>query len=109
MCNFYLLTPTSPILLTGCDNIKFAPYNSTYPGIEEDALTAGISDMINFWDKPIVVTQNQSLIGLHWSLMNPSDFQVISVPIELDAKLQPSSNELINKANVILLIKDNFK
>lgn len=102
MCDFYLLTPTSPILLTGCDNIKFAPYNSTYPNIEEDASAAGISEMINLWDKPIVVTHNQSLIGSHWSLMSPNEFQVLNVPIEIDM-MRPltGSNELINKANVI--------
>lgn len=101
MCTFYLLTPSSPILLSGCDNIKFAPFNSTYPNIEEDAYASGLSDSINLWDKPIVVTQNQSLIGSHWSLMNPNEFSILSVPVEVNMNRgQPSCNELINKANV---------
>jgi len=107
LCTFYTLTPSSPILLSGCDNIKFAPYNSSYPTIQEDARTSGLSDCLNQWDKPIVVTQNQSLInGSHWSLLDPSEFSVLTVPVESNnantAKV--SANSLVNSANVNYLL-----
>ena len=104
MCTFHLLTPSSPILLSGCDNIVFAPFNSTYPGIEEDAFSVGIADCLNLWNKPIVVTQNQSIMnGTHWSLMDPKEFTLISVPVEVAPnKSQITANELINQANVTI-------
>lgn len=102
MCTFYLITPSSPIILSGCDNIKFAPYNSTYPNIEEDAYVSGLSDSVNLWDKPIVVAQNQFLIGSHWSLMNPTEFSILTVPVEVNLnRTQSTSNELINRANEV--------
>lgn len=104
-CTFYTFTPSSPILLSGCDNIKFAPFNSTYANIEEDATKSGLTDNLNLWDKPIVLTQNPSLInGSHWSLMEPREFYLISVPVESTPvnKNQLSANILINKANVSL-------
>lgn len=59
MCTFHLLTPSSPILLSGCDNIVFAPFISSYLGIEEEAYSSGLADCLNMWNKPIFVTQNQ--------------------------------------------------
>ena len=80
----------------------FAPFNSSYPTIEEDASKSGISEYLNQWDKPIVVTQNQSFInGSHWSLISPKDFYPISVPVESSSKThKPTGSELVNKANV---------
>jgi hypothetical protein len=55
------------------------------------------------WNKPIVVTQNQSIInGNHWSLMEPKEFTLLSVPVEINNsnKSQTNANELINQANV---------
>lgn len=99
MCDIFLLTPSNPIILNGCDNIKLAPYNSTYPNITEDAYTVGLSDVLNMWDKPTIVAMpNQSLIGSHWSLMSPSQFSLISVPI--DSNKSTNANELVNRANV---------
>ncbi len=103
MCTFHLLTPSSPILLSGCDNVIFAPFNSSYAGIEDDAYSCGLSDSLNMWNKPIVVTQNQSIInGNHWSLMEPKEFTLLSVPVEINNsnKSQTNANELINQANV---------
>ncbi len=102
-CTFYTLTPSSPLLLSGCDNIKFAPFNSSYANIEEDATKSGLSDCLNLWDKPIVLTQNPSLInGTHWSIMDPKEFSLISVPLESTPvnKNQLSTNMLVNRANV---------
>lgn len=90
-------------MLSGCDNIKFAPFNSSYANIEEDATKSGLSDCLNLWDKPIVLTQNPSLInGTHWSLMDPKEFSLISVPLESTPvnKNQLSTNMLVNRANV---------
>lgn len=102
MCTFHLLTPSSPILLSGCDNIIFAPFNSAYFSIEEDSYTSGLSDCLNMWNKPIVVAQNQSLIsGTHWSLMDPREFSLITVPAELPNSKPPANAiDLISRANV---------
>lgn len=102
MCTLYLLTPSSPILLSGCDNIKFAPFNSSYPTIREDARATGISDSLNQWDKPIVVTQNQSINGPLWSPMDPKQFSLITVPVEIPPSNKSAilAGDLINKANV---------
>ncbi len=104
MCTFHLLTPSSPILLSGCDNIVFAPYNTSYSNIEEDSYTSGLAECLNLWNKPIVVTQNQSLInGSHWSLMPHTEFSLITVPIETsNSKIAVSATDLINRANVIV-------
>lgn len=102
MCTFHLLTPSSPILLSGCDNIIFAPFNSYYLDIEEDAYASGIADCLNMWNKPIVVTQNQSLAnsGSHWSLMEPKEFSLLTVPVEpATNKAQTNIHELVTKAN----------
>ena len=102
-CTFYTLTPASPLLLSGCDNIKFAPFNSTYSNIEEDATRSGLTESLNMWDKPTVLTQNPSLInGAHWSLMDARDFSLFSVPAEATPvnKNLLSANTLINRANV---------
>lgn len=101
MCTFHLLTPSSPILLSGCDNIVFAPFNSSYLGIEEEAYSSGLADCLNMWNKPIVVTQNQSIAnGSHWSLMDPKDFTLLTVPVEpFGHKQQTNIHELIRHAN----------
>lgn len=114
MCTFYLLTPSSPILLTGCDNIKFAPFNSWYANIDDDAKWSGLSDRLNLWDKPIVVTSNQSLInGQHWSLMDSKEFNLVTVPVDTQINRNIlNSTGLIGKANVsfnIFLIKFEVK
>ena len=102
MCTFYLLTPSSPILLSGCDNIKFAPFNTFYINIDDDARSSGLSDKLNLWDKPIVVASNQSIInGSHWSLMDPREFNLLAVPVDLITKGQSTTTaSLIYKANV---------
>lgn len=102
MCTFHLLTPSNPILLSGCDNIVFAPYNSYYSDIEDDSYVSGLADCLNIWNKPIVVTQNQSLVnGSHWSLMDPKEFSLLTVPVEqaLNNKSAANANELISSAN----------
>ena len=39
--------------------------------------------------------------GTHWSLMDPKEFTLISVPVEVAPnKTQITANELINQANV---------
>jgi hypothetical protein len=101
MCNIFLPTPASPIILSGCDNIKLAPFNSSYPSIIDDAFASGLSESLNLWDKPTAITHNQSLVGSHWTLMSPSDFALVTVPIDVSYnKSQSSSTELINRANV---------
>ena len=102
MCTFYTLTPSSPILLSGCDNIKFAPFNSSYINIEEDANKSGLTDNLNYWDKPLILTQNPSLInGTHWSLLEPKDFNLFSIPIEhFPLNKNISANNFINNMNV---------
>lgn len=85
MCTIYMLTPTNPLILSGCDNLKLAPYNSYYPQIENYAFSCGISPQLNLWDKPIVVSQNQinaSNFHNHWSPLPIDDFCYFSVPIE---------------------------
>ncbi len=111
MCTFHLLTPSSPILLSGCDNIVFAPFNSYYLGIEDDAYASGLADCLNLWNKPIVVTQNQSLVnGSHWSLMDPKNFTLLTVPVESAAssKTQANVQDLITQANVFIIVFEIF-
>ena len=102
MCSFYIMTPSTPILLSGCDNIKFAPFNSSYPTIREDAKTSGLSDTLNLWDKPIVVTQNQTVNGPQWTPMDPKQFSLITVPVEAPSTIRNPilAGDLINRANV---------
>lgn len=113
-CTFFLLTPSSPILLSGCDNIKFAPFNSYYPNIDEDANASGLTSALNLWDKPIVVAPNHHSGGAgggsassslqnhhHWSLMDPAEFSLLAVPVDsLPPKGQHNTSELVNRANV---------
>ena len=60
-----------------------------------------------------MLTQNPSLInGTHWSIMDPKEFSLISVPVEstpLNKNLL-SANMLIDRANVrfFLLIHKNM-
>lgn len=85
MCTVYMITPTNPLVLSGCDSLKFAPYNSYFPQIENYAFSCGISPQLNLWDKPIVVSQNQinlSNFHNHWSPLPIEDFSYFTVPIE---------------------------
>jgi TBCC domain-containing protein 1 len=105
MCTFYLLTPSRPILLNGCDSIKFAPFNSIYPNIDEDARKSELSNHgPNYWNNPIVISQNNQLISgtIHWSLMDPKEFSILTIPVEKmsSIKTQIKSKNLIIKANV---------
>ena len=78
MCTIYMLTATNPLILSGCDNLKLAPYNSYFPQIEQYAVTCGLSPHVNLWDKPIGVTQNQIII--HGSLATRNPTVLYSLP-----------------------------
>jgi TBCC domain-containing protein 1 len=94
MCTFYVLTPTNPLILSGCDNLKLAPYNSTYPNIETHALKSGLTEFLNKWDKPIMVSHGQSTssnTGINWIPLPVEDFSLFTVPVEL-AKFKFNSN-----------------
>lgn len=86
MCTFYVLTPTQPIILSGCVDLHFAPYNSHYPRIEKHSLMCGITPNLNKWDKPIVAAQNNqstaSSTGIHWMPMPVEEFSLFTVPLE---------------------------
>ena len=80
-------------------------------GIEDDAYASGLADCLNLWNKPIVVTQNQSLVnGSHWSLMDPKNFTLLTVPVESAAssKSQANVQDLITQANVFIIVFEIF-
>ena len=48
--DIYLHT-TARAIIEDCRGVRVAPYNWTYPGMEEDYLTAGLDTNINHWDQ----------------------------------------------------------
>ncbi|KAG5499324.1 hypothetical protein JIQ42_04141 [Leishmania sp. Namibia] len=58
--------------------VRFAPYNSFYPAMEQHISTSGISPLLNVWN-----------VGLpdHESILPPSEFQSMPFPLTQSANL----------------------
>lgn len=88
LCSLYLLTPSRPIILPGCEAISLAPYNTFYPRLEEHMKRVVVPASINMWDHPLI-TGHEQHHGLgetaqSWYLLPPSDFFQFIIPFEMD-------------------------
>ncbi|KAG5501525.1 hypothetical protein JKF63_03354 [Porcisia hertigi] len=63
---------------TGAGGVRFAPYNSFYPALEQHISISGISPLLNLWN-----------VGLpsHASILPPSEFQSMPFPLAQSASL----------------------
>jgi hypothetical protein len=67
-------SPSSPSL----NGVRFAPYNSFYPAMEQHISNSGISPLLNLWN-----------VGLpdHDAILPPSEFQSMPFPLTQSANL----------------------
>ncbi|KPA81037.1 hypothetical protein ABB37_04406 [Leptomonas pyrrhocoris] len=87
----YICVNTPPVFLQGAtadqgggatssaqSGVRFAPYNSFYPAMEQHISNSGISPLLNFWN-----------VGLpdHEAILPPSEFQSMPFPLTQSANL----------------------
>ncbi len=61
-------------------NLKFAPYNVTYPLLDEQAKAAGLDPKANKWDLIFDFTTKES--GKNYEFLDPAEFQLIRKELE---------------------------
>lgn len=87
LCPLYILTPSRPIILPGCEAISLAPYNTHYPMLEEQMRKVVIPASINMWDQPIIAgheSHNDASASCY--LLPPTDFMHFTIPFEMEGK-----------------------
>ncbi|XP_052248923.1 TBCC domain-containing protein 1-like isoform X2 [Dreissena polymorpha] len=84
LCNLYLLTPNPPVVLSGNDSIRLAPYHTYYPKLEEHMAEVGIGAAMNMWDHPLCIGPDHKEDAPVWELLPPSDFFTFNIPFEME-------------------------
>jgi hypothetical protein len=69
--NIFVCTNNAPILVGDNENVKFAPYDSHYPSLEEHLQTAGVSPKLNLFNERIPATM----------LLPAHQFAPVSIPL----------------------------
>jgi hypothetical protein len=74
--SLFLASATAPVVSGEVHGVTLAPFNTTYPRLEEHLRAAGLNPRAgNLWDRPVVVTSTDA----------------IAVPLALSASLAPMS------------------
>ncbi|KAL7678402.1 hypothetical protein ACOME3_004628 [Neoechinorhynchus agilis] len=91
-CTAYLLTSYSPIVLSGNQTIKFAPFNTNFVGLDNLINKNGLYFSENKWKQPVVpsiaasnsLTSDRNSIGSvdAFEFLSPSDFHLTNVPVK---------------------------
>ncbi|XP_063676747.1 TBCC domain-containing protein 1-like isoform X1 [Bolinopsis microptera] len=97
-CKLYILTPTRPLLLAGCNDITLAPYNTYYRGLAGHLSHATFSVVKNFWDQPAspMCLDGGSLLGDSgkvYQKLPPEQFHLFSIPFNTEG----TTTGLVNK------------
>ena len=71
----FLYTPNDPIIESS-KNIKFAPYNVSYPLLDQHAATVGFDVTQNKWDLIFDFTKDDA--KLNYSFLDPSEFYTVT-------------------------------
>ncbi|XP_043916620.1 TBCC domain-containing protein 1 isoform X2 [Protopterus annectens] len=83
MCTFHTLTPTRPVILSGNENLTFAPFNTHYPTLEDHMAWTGLATVPNYWNHPMCLgTENSGEKLFH--LLAPREFHIFTVPFEME-------------------------
>ena len=75
----FVLTPNEPLLTGFTTKTTLAPYNAIYTHFGLDILTAGISPLLNLFDKPVVLGTSGQMSN-PVEIMNPEQFLLFVVP-----------------------------
>ena len=71
----FLYTPNDPIIESS-KNLKFAPYNVSYPLLDQHAATVGFDVTQNKWDLIFDFTKDDA--KLNYSFLDPSEFYTVT-------------------------------
>ncbi|XP_074640167.1 TBCC domain-containing protein 1-like [Tubulanus polymorphus] len=89
ICTFHLLTPNRPLVFGGNDTIILAPYNTSYPQLETQMNSVGLSYTPNYWDVPFCVGpdhhENSPPV---WEIMPANDFHSFAIPFVMEGELK---------------------
>lgn len=82
---FQICTPSNPIIVGKTSNIKFAPYYTCYPNLENDMNEVGLVPEPNYWNQPVVINPSKSANTVEvWKVVLPNDFQKFVIPFDLE-------------------------
>ena len=84
MCTVHLLTPNRPLVLTGNERLRFAPFNTNYPLLEQHIYNVGLSSSPNLWDRPLVLGPPvpMSPATPPWFLLPPDEYLQLVIPYD---------------------------
>lgn len=84
--DFYLLTPTHPILAGNKnDSLTLAPYPTFYPLLEEHLAEVGLSAAPNFWELPLCISSSGCIEESQcWRIMSPEEFFTFNIPFNME-------------------------
>ncbi|GAB6030190.1 TBCC domain-containing protein 1 [Chamberlinius hualienensis] len=98
---FFLLTPSQPVLSGNRnDRLILAPYNTTYPKLDEHLSDSGLGQALNLWDSPIHIAEEGSFEFQQfppkqcWELMSPHEFYMFNIPFHMDSETKVVSVDL---------------
>lgn len=94
--SFYLLVPTRPLIVGNKnDSITFAPYNSTYPRLDEQMAEAGLAFVPNFWNIPLCLSSDCRVEDSKcWQTLPPEEFFKFCIPFEIEGPHKDIPGEL---------------
>ncbi|XP_040606976.1 TBCC domain-containing protein 1 isoform X3 [Mesocricetus auratus] len=82
-CTFHVMTPSRPLILSGNQNVTFAPFHTHYPMLEDHMARTGLATVPNYWDNPMVVCREGSDTRV-FRLLPPSEFYIFIIPFEME-------------------------
>ncbi|XP_063023465.1 TBCC domain-containing protein 1 [Melospiza melodia melodia] len=82
-CTFHTLTPTQPLILSGNQDVSFAPFHTHYPMLEDHMAQVGLATLPNYWDSPMLVCRDSGDTSV-FRLLPPSDFYTFVIPFEME-------------------------
>ncbi|KAL9845285.1 TBCC domain-containing protein 1 [Geothlypis trichas] len=82
-CTFHILTPTQPLILSGNQEVTFAPFHTHYPMLEDHMAQVGLATLPNYWDSPMLVCRDSGDTSV-FRLLPPSDFYTFVIPFEME-------------------------
>jgi len=83
-CNFYLRTSSEPILIGKNKNLRFAPYYTYYPNLEQDMHRVGIPPHVDMWSRVVTMSASKNETEASWKEMAVEDFFKFTIPFEMD-------------------------
>jgi len=96
-CTFYLFTETRPVLIGSNENLKFAPYNTSYPTLVEDMTVVGLTISHNFWNEPLILGSDSSCSEKTWGELDSEAFFRLCIPFEMEGETKACPFKLPKK------------